>query len=75
MTSLDWGSYPMLNLMDLPEVEIVLIDRPNERSGGAGETSVPIIPGAIANAIYDAIGVRVRDMPFTPERVRAALAG
>jgi CO/xanthine dehydrogenase Mo-binding subunit len=75
VTSLDWGSYPMMGLMDLPEVEIVLIDRPTERSGGAGETSVPIIPGAIANAIYDAIGVRVRDMPFTPERVRAALAG
>ncbi len=75
VTSLDWSGYPTLGFNDLPEVEIVLLDRPHERPGGAGETQTPIIPGAIANAIYDAIGVRVRDMPFTPERVRAALAG
>jgi nicotinate dehydrogenase subunit B len=75
VTSLDWSSYPMLDIIDLPEIEIVLLDRPHERPGGAGETQTPIIPGAIANAIHDAIGVRVRDMPFTPARIRAALAG
>jgi CO/xanthine dehydrogenase Mo-binding subunit len=75
VTSLDWNGYPMLSFTDLPEIEIVLLDRPHERSGGAGETQTPIIPGAIANAIYDAIGVRVRDLPFTPARILAALAG
>jgi nicotinate dehydrogenase subunit B len=75
VTSVDWASYPMLGFMDLPEIEIVLLDRPHERPGGAGETQTPIIPAAIANAIYDAVGVRLRDLPFTPARVRAALAG
>ena len=74
-TSLDWSRYPILGFNDLPEIEIVLLDRPDAPPGGAGETQTPIIPGAIANAIYDAIGVRVRDLPFTPARIRAALAG
>ena len=65
----------MLSFNDLPDIEIVLLDRPQERAGGAGETQTPIIPGAIANAIYDATGVRVRDLPFTPARMQAALAG
>jgi nicotinate dehydrogenase subunit B len=75
VTSLDWSGYPMLGFNDLPEIEIVLLDRPSETPGGAGETQTPIIPGAIANAIYDAVGVRVRELPFTPARIRAALAG
>jgi CO/xanthine dehydrogenase Mo-binding subunit len=75
VTSLDWASYPVLSFMDVPDIDIVLLDRPNERPGGAGETQTPIIPGAIANAIYDAVGVRLRELPFTPERIRAALAG
>jgi nicotinate dehydrogenase subunit B len=75
VTSRDWSRYPMLGFLDLPEIEIVMLDRPNERPGGAGEIQTPIIPGAIANAIHDASGVRVRDLPFTPARIKAALAG
>jgi len=54
---------------------VALLDRPEEEPGGAGETQTPIIPGAVANAIFDAVGVRLRVMPFTPERVKHALAG
>ena len=51
----------------------MLVDRPDQPSGGAGEAQTPIIPGAIANAIFDAIGVRLTEMPFTPARVKGAL--
>jgi nicotinate dehydrogenase subunit B len=74
VTSLDWSRYPMLSFLDLPEIEIVLLDRPHERPGGVGEVQTPIIPGAVGNAIYDAVGVRVRDLPFTPARILAAQA-
>jgi nicotinate dehydrogenase subunit B len=75
VSSVDWSSYPLLGFNDLPEIDIVLLDRPDEPPGGAGETQTPLIPGAIANAVYDAVGTRLRDLPFTPARVRAALAG
>jgi nicotinate dehydrogenase subunit B len=74
VTSVDWTRYPILSFLDLPEIEIVLLDRPNEQPGGVGEIQTPIIPGAIGNAIYDAIGLRVRDLPFTPARLLAAQA-
>jgi nicotinate dehydrogenase subunit B len=73
ITSLDWEHYPIQSFMDLPDIDIVLLDRPAERPGGAGETSTPIIPAAIANAIFDAAEVRVREMPFTPARIKALL--
>jgi nicotinate dehydrogenase subunit B len=74
VTSVDWTRYPILSFLDLPEIEIVLLNQPNEQPGGVGEIQTPIIPGAIGNAIYDAIGVRLRDLPFTPARILAAQA-
>ncbi|HEU5441521.1 MAG TPA: molybdopterin cofactor-binding domain-containing protein, partial [Ktedonobacterales bacterium] len=73
-TSLDWDSYPILTFAEVPEVEIVLIDRPEERAVGAGEPATITTAAAIANAIYAAVGARVREVPFTRERVRAALS-
>ncbi|HXF65829.1 MAG TPA: molybdopterin cofactor-binding domain-containing protein [Burkholderiales bacterium] len=73
VTSLDWKSYPILTFPDVPEVVIDLIDRPNERPWGAGEPTAAVVPSAISNAVYDALGVRLRSVPFTPEKVLAAL--
>jgi CO/xanthine dehydrogenase Mo-binding subunit len=73
VTSRDWASYPILKFPDVPEMAYDLIDRPNERPWGAGEPTAAIVPSAIANAIYDATGVRVRSVPFTPAKVLAAL--
>ena len=76
VTSVDWVSYPILELADAPEaIDIVLIDRPNMPPQGAGEPSTRTVPAAIANAIFDATGVRMRRVPITPERMKAALAG
>ncbi|SFC52329.1 nicotinate dehydrogenase subunit B [Polaromonas sp. OV174] len=73
VASLEWGSYPILNFRDVPVIEVVTMARPGEPPLGAGESSS--VPGtaAIANAIFDATGVRFRQPPFTPEVVRAAL--
>ena len=73
VTSLDWVSYPILTFPDVPAVAIDLIDRPNERPWGAGEPTAAVVPSAIANAIYDATGSRVRSVPFTPDKVLAAM--
>jgi CO/xanthine dehydrogenase Mo-binding subunit len=74
VTSLDWTGYPILRFSEIPDaIDIELIDRPDKPSVGAGEAATSPIPGAIANAIFDAAGVRVRDVPFTPERVRTAM--
>ena len=74
VTSLDWGSYPILTFPDVPEVVIDLIDRPAEVPWGAGEPTTSVIPSAIANAVFDATGARVRSVPFRPAVVLAALA-
>ena len=58
---------------DAPRIESVLIERPDALATGAGETSITIVAAAIANAIFDATGARVREIPFTPARVKAAL--
>ena len=71
VTSLDWATYPILRFPDLPELEIVLINRPGMEPLGEGATIPPA--AAIANAIFDAVGVRLREGPFTPKRVLAAL--
>ncbi len=73
ITSVDWPSYPILTFSEVPEVEIVLINRPAEAAVGAGEPSTVTTAAAVANAIFDATGVRLRQIPFTPERVKAAL--
>lgn len=75
VTSLDWSSYPILTFQDLPILDIDLIDRRFEKSTGSGEAATAPVPAAIANAIYDATGTRLRQVPFTPARVKEALSG
>jgi nicotinate dehydrogenase subunit B len=72
VTSLNWATYPILTFMEVPRVEIELLNRPTEPPWGVGEPAAAVVPSAISNAIFDAIGVRVRTIPFTPERVKAA---
>jgi CO/xanthine dehydrogenase Mo-binding subunit len=73
--SVDWTSYPILEIQDAPErIDVVLINRPDLPATGAGEPSTRTVPAAIANALFDATGARIRRVPITPERVRAALA-
>ncbi|MGE0626988.1 MAG: molybdopterin cofactor-binding domain-containing protein [Hyphomicrobiaceae bacterium] len=75
VTSVDWNSYPILDIADMPEqIDIVLIDRPNVRPTGAGEPSIRPVAGALANAVFDATGVRIRRAPLSPERVKQALS-
>ena len=75
VTSLDWRGYPILRFSDVPrEIAVTLINRPDEPSVGAGEPAASPVMAAVANAIFDATGVRLRRVPFTSERVKAALA-
>ena len=75
VTSVDWRTYHSLPLgFDVPAIDTVLINRPDEEAMGAGETSITIVAAAVANAVFDATGARLRQVPFTPERVKAALA-
>jgi nicotinate dehydrogenase subunit B len=74
ITSSDWAGYPILTFPEAPEVDVVLLDRPALPPVGAGEATQGPTAAAIANALYDAIGVRVRDLPLTADRVRAAVA-
>jgi CO/xanthine dehydrogenase Mo-binding subunit len=71
--SVDWQSYPILRFRDAPEIETRLINRPGQPYLGIGEGAQGPVPAAIANAIFDAVGVRLRHIPFTPQRVREAL--
>ena len=73
VTSTDWESYPILDMMERPQsVEIVLINRQNIAPSGAGEGSMRPVTAAVGNAIYDATGIRMRQAPFTPDRLRAS---
>ncbi|WP_238160247.1 molybdopterin cofactor-binding domain-containing protein [Pigmentiphaga sp. H8] len=74
VSSLEWGAYPILKFTDLPEVDVVLMPPDGNPPLGSGESASVPGPAAIANAIFDATGLRLREAPFTPERVRAALA-
>jgi CO/xanthine dehydrogenase Mo-binding subunit len=75
VTSIDWRTYRTLPLgFSVPKVECVLLNRPDEEATGAGETSITVIAAAIGNAVFDATGARLRQIPFTPERVKAALS-
>ncbi len=73
VTSVDWATYPIIKFPDVPEVVIDLIDRPTEKPWGAGEPTSAVVPAAIANAIFDATGARIRSVPFTPDKVLAEL--
>jgi CO/xanthine dehydrogenase Mo-binding subunit len=75
VTSIDWQSYHTLTLgADVPVIDSVLINRPDQRAMGAGETTITLTAAAVGNAVFDATGARLREVPFTPERVMAALA-
>jgi nicotinate dehydrogenase subunit B len=74
ITSVDWQTYPILTFSEVPEIEIVLINRPDQPAMGAGEPSTVTTAAAVANAIFDATGIRMRQIPFAPERVRSAFA-
>lgn len=73
VTSLDWVSYPILTFSGVPEIYMDLIDRPDEPPWGAGEPSASVVPAAIANAVFQASGARLRSVPFLPEKVKGAL--
>jgi CO/xanthine dehydrogenase Mo-binding subunit len=75
VTSLHWATYPILTFPEVPDVIIELIDRPKEKPWGAGEPAATIVPSAISNAIFDAIGIRLRSVPFTAAKVVAAIEG
>jgi nicotinate dehydrogenase subunit B len=73
VTSLDWAGYPILTFPEIPDVVIDLIDRPEEPPWGGGEPACAVVPSAIGSAVFEATGVRLRSVPFTPAKVRAAL--
>ena len=74
VTTRSWAEYPILRFDEVPEVQVVLLDRPSERFLGVGEGAQGPAAAAIANAIAQATGKRLRALPFTPERVKQALA-
>ena len=75
VTSIDWRTYHSLPLgIPIPAIECVLIDTHGVEAMGAGETAITVVAAAIGNAVFDATGVRLREVPFTPERVKRALA-
>ena len=73
VTSTDWQSYPLLTFPDVPELEIALLDQPHLPPLGAGEAACAAVPAALANAIFDACGARLREVPFISDRLKAAL--
>jgi CO/xanthine dehydrogenase Mo-binding subunit len=73
ITSVDWGAYPILSFREAPEVEAIVLNRPGEKFLGLGEASQSPTAGAIANAVFNATGVRLRELPFTPDRVKAMI--
>lgn len=76
VTSLDWAAYPILTFPEIPDtLDVVLVNRPDLPPMRVGEPASEVVWPAVGNAIYDAIGVRLRNMPFNPARVMAALAG
>jgi len=74
VTSVDWASYPILRFPEAPPVEVLLVDRPDQPLMGAGEAATAPVAAALANAVFDATGVRLRTVPFTTARLKAALA-
>jgi nicotinate dehydrogenase subunit B len=72
-TAREWGSYPIITFPELPQIDTLMINRSDQPPLGAGESASIPSAAAIANAIYDACGVRFREPPFTPERIRAGL--
>ena len=75
VTSIDWRTYHSQTLgLDVPIIESVLVNRTDAEATGAGETAITVVAAAVGNAIFDATGARIREVPFTPDRIKAALA-
>ncbi len=74
ITTLDWSSYKIMAFPEVPNISTAIIDRPDQPMWGAGEMVTSVISAAVGNAVFDATGARLRHAPFTPERVKAALA-
>jgi CO/xanthine dehydrogenase Mo-binding subunit len=74
VTSTDWVSYPIIKFPDVPQIVVKLINHPEAPPWGAGEMAPAVVPAAISNAVFDAVGVRLRSVPFLPKKVLAALA-
>jgi nicotinate dehydrogenase subunit B len=75
VASIDWETYTSLPLgIELPEIECVLLDRPSVEAIGAGETAITLVAAALGNAIFDATGARLREVPFTPARLKVAVS-
>ena len=73
MNTRSWADYPILRFVEVPQVDVTLLDRPDAPFLGVGEGSQGPAAAAIANALANATGKRLRDLPFTPERVQSAL--
>jgi nicotinate dehydrogenase subunit B len=72
VTSVDWNRYSVVRWSEVPEIEVVLLNHPEIPPSGAGEPSSRPIAAAINNAVFDATGVRIRTVPLTPGRLKAA---
>jgi len=74
ISSTEWESYHSLYLdVEPPKIDVFIVNRSDGPATGAGETAITLVAGAIGNAIYDAIGIRLREVPFTADRIKAAV--
>ncbi len=73
VASVDWDGYPILGFAEVPAVDVVLLDRPEQPSVGAGEAVAGPVAAAIANAVASSLGVRVRDLPLTARNIEKAM--
>jgi nicotinate dehydrogenase subunit B len=73
ITSLDWEHYPIMRFSEVPEIDVVIVDNPDQPTLGMGECTFGPTAAAIGNAVAHALGVRIRDMPLTREKIAAAL--
>ncbi|OLP45020.1 aldehyde dehydrogenase [Rhizobium oryziradicis] len=75
VTSKEWGAYPLLSFPEVPDIDVIMVPRPNEPPLGVGESASVPSAAAIANAVYDATGIRFRELPLTPEMILKGLQG
>ncbi len=75
VTAREWGAYPIIKFPEVPEIDVLMLPRQDQPPLGVGESASVPSAAAIANAIYDATGVRFRELPFTPERILRGLRG
>lgn len=73
VTNASWAQYQPITMAEVPTIDVIYVEDKSQPMGGIGEPACAAITGAVANAVYDAIGVRLRELPFTPDRVLAAI--